>query len=62
METDESENFRITAKMIEAAITPKTKAIILNSPSNPSGAVMAPADLEAIVRLAHERGIYRAAG
>lgn len=31
----EDENFRITAKMIEAAITPKTKAIVLNSPSNP---------------------------
>ncbi len=54
----EEEDFRITAKMIEAAITPKTKAIILNTPSNPSGAVMAPEDLEAIVRLAHARGIY----
>ncbi len=58
VESKESENFRITAKMIEAAITPKTKAIILNSPSNPSGAVIAPADLEAIVRLAHAKGIY----
>ncbi len=58
VESQESENFRITAKMIEAAITPKTKAIILNSPSNPSGAVIAPADLEAIVRLAHAKGIY----
>src|ERR1700712_4255581 len=53
VETKESENFRITAAMIEAAITPKTKAIILNTPSNPSGAVVAPKDLEAIVRLAH---------
>jgi len=58
VESHESENFRITAKMIEAAITPKTKAIILNSPSNPSGAVVSPADLEAIVRLAHAKGIY----
>jgi aspartate aminotransferase len=58
VESDERENFRITAKMIEAAITPKTKAIILNTPSNPSGAVVSPADLEAIVRLAHARGIY----
>ena len=40
VETDERENFRVTAKMIEAAITPRTKAIILNTPSNPSGAVM----------------------
>src|SRR5580700_9695096 len=58
VESKEAENFRITAKMIEAAITPKTKAIILNTPSNPSGAVMAPEDLEAIVRLAHKNGIY----
>lgn len=58
VESNEAENFRITTAMIEAAITPKTKAIILNSPSNPSGAVVSPADLEAIVRLAHERGIY----
>ena len=58
VESDEREDFRITAKMIEAAITPKTKAIILNTPSNPSGAVVSAADLEAIVRLAHAHGIY----
>ena len=58
VEGDEREDFRITAKMIEAAITPRTKAIILNSPSNPSGAVVSAADLEAIVRMAHARGIY----
>jgi aspartate aminotransferase len=58
VESDEREDFRITAKMIEAAVTPKTKAIILNTPSNPSGAVVLPADLEAIVRMAHARGIY----
>jgi aspartate aminotransferase len=58
VESKEEENFRITAKMIEAAITPKTKAIILNTPSNPSGAVVAPEDLEAIVRLAHKHGIF----
>ncbi len=54
----EAENFRVTAEAIERAITPRTKAIILNSPSNPSGAVVSPADLERIVRLAHERGIW----
>lgn len=58
LETNEAKNFRITAAAIERAITPRTKAIILNSPSNPSGAVIAPADLEKIVRLAHARGIY----
>src|ERR1700744_873046 len=58
VETVESENFRVTAEAIERAITPQTKAIILNSPSNPSGAVIPRADLERIVRLAHSRGIY----
>jgi aspartate aminotransferase len=58
LDTDEAENFRITAEAIEKAITPRTKAIILNSPSNPAGSVIAPSDLERIVRLAHERGIY----
>jgi len=58
VETSEAENFRVTPQMIEAAITDRTKAIILNFPSNPSGAVMAKEDLYGIVRLAHERGIY----
>jgi aspartate aminotransferase len=58
LETEESESFRITADAIEAAITPKTKAIILNSPSNPAGSVVSAEDLERIVRVAHERGIY----
>ncbi len=58
LETDEAENFRVTVDMIEAAITDKTKAIILNTPSNPSGAVLPSEDLYAIVRLAHSKGIY----
>ena len=39
LETSEAESFRITADAIEKAITPRTKAIILNSPSNPAGSV-----------------------
>jgi aspartate aminotransferase len=58
LQTEEAESFRITADAIEKAITPKTKAIILNSPSNPAGSVMTAEDLERIVRLAHEKGIY----
>jgi aspartate aminotransferase len=56
--TQESENFRITAEAIEKAITPQTKVIILNSPSNPAGSVVSPGDLERIVKLAHARGIF----
>jgi aspartate aminotransferase len=58
LESDESENFRITAEAVEQLITPRTKAIILNSPSNPAGSVVSPGDLERIVLLAHERAIY----
>jgi aspartate aminotransferase len=58
VECDEAQGFRLTAEMIARAITPRTKAIILNSPSNPSGAVMSAADMDAIVTLAHEQGIY----
>ncbi len=58
VQTDELQGFRLTAAMVEAAITPKTKLIILNSPSNPSGAVMNPEDMTAIARLAKERRIW----
>jgi aspartate aminotransferase len=58
LETDETQGFRVTAEMIERLVTPRTKMIILNSPSNPSGAVMSPDDLKAVVRFASERGIW----
>jgi aspartate aminotransferase len=58
LHADESQGFRVTASMVERLITPRTKLIILNSPSNPSGAVISPADMTAVVRLAHERGIW----
>jgi aspartate aminotransferase len=58
LEADESQGFRVTASTIARLITPKTKLIILNSPSNPSGAVMSPSDMTEVIRLAHERGIW----
>lgn len=58
VETEESEGFQLTAEMIARQITSRTRAIIINSPNNPSGAVITPEDFTAIVRLAHERGIY----
>ena len=42
LETDENQGFRLTAEMIERLVTPRTKLIILNSPSNPSGAARVP--------------------
>jgi aspartate aminotransferase len=58
VETDEGNNFALTPEMVERAITPRTKAIILNSPGNPSGAVMTPAEMTEIVRLATQRGVW----
>ena len=42
------DNFKINAKQLEAAITPKTKALLLCSPSNPSGAVYSKKELRAL--------------
>jgi aspartate aminotransferase len=58
LQADESQGFRVTAEMIERLVTPRTRMIILNSPSNPSGAVMSPKDLKSVVQLAAERGIW----
>ena len=58
VETGEANDFALTAEMVERAITPRTKLIILNSPNNPSGAVMKPQDMTAVLKLAHERDIY----
>jgi aspartate aminotransferase len=56
--TDEIHGFALTPDMVERAITPRTKVIVLNSPNNPSGAVMTPEDLTAVLKLAQARGIY----
>ncbi len=58
VQTDESTGFRMTPAMLRAAITPKTKALVLNSPSNPTGAVYDPSVIEEIAKIAVERGIY----
>ena len=58
LETDEEQGFRITAQMVERLVTPRTKLIILNSPSNPSGAVMSADDMAEVARLAAQRGIW----
>jgi aspartate aminotransferase len=58
LHADESQGFRVTAEMVSRLVTPRTKLIILNSPSNPSGAVMSPEDMTEVIRLASERGIW----
>ena len=46
-----SEGFTLTADMIEPYLTPRTKLVFINSPSNPSGAVLDRAEFEKIYRL-----------
>ena len=46
VETEQSNRFKITAAQLEAAITPKTKLVVLNSPSNPSGVAYTEAELK----------------
>jgi aspartate aminotransferase len=58
LQSDETAGFRVTADMVAHLVTPRTKLIILNSPSNPSGAVMSPEDMTEVVRFAAERGIW----
>src|SRR5215813_1881154 len=57
IETEDT-NFVLTAQQVERAITPRTKLIILNSPSNPSGRVLPPAEFRRIMELASERGLH----
>ncbi|MBI2705062.1 MAG: pyridoxal phosphate-dependent aminotransferase [Actinobacteria bacterium] len=58
MPTDASTGFRVSVEQLDAACTPKTKALMFVSPSNPSGAVYPPEEVEAIGRWAVERGIW----
>jgi aspartate aminotransferase len=48
IETDESTRFKITAEQLEASITDKTKLVVLNSPSNPSGVAYTADELKAL--------------
>jgi aspartate aminotransferase len=58
VETDEARGFALTAAMIEAHLAPRTRMVIVNSPSNPSGAVLDRGEFEKIFRLTSARGIY----
>ncbi len=51
-------NFKLTAEDVAAAISPKTKAIIINSPSNPTGAVSERSELKNLLDLANERDLW----
>src|SRR5216684_1813771 len=58
VETDEENGFTLTAEMIEPHLTARTKMILINSPSNPSGAVLDRQEFEQIYHLTSKLGIY----
>jgi aspartate aminotransferase len=57
IETEET-GFQLTAEQVRRAITPRTKLIIINSPSNPSGRVIPPAEFRKIMEVLTERDVY----
>jgi aspartate aminotransferase len=57
VETKES-GFLLTAEQVERSLTPRTRLMILNSPSNPSGRVIPPAEFQRIMELLAQRNVY----
>ena len=55
---EDTTGFKVTPEQLRAALTPRTRMVVLNSPSNPTGAVYTRAELEALVRLCVEAGVW----
>lgn len=58
VDTTEASGFRLTGPQLEAAITPRTKMLLLNSPCNPTGATYSKAQLEALASVCAKKDIY----
>jgi aspartate/methionine/tyrosine aminotransferase len=58
IETTWESGFRVSLSQLDAAVTPRTKALLFVSPSNPTGAVYPPAEVEAIGKWAVARGVW----
>jgi aminotransferase len=58
IELKEENEFRLTKEELEAAITPKTKLLVLPFPNNPTGAIMERLDLEAIAEVVREHDLF----
>ena len=58
LNTNESTDFKISAEQLEAAITPKTKLLLLNSPCNPTGTVYSHVELAALVEVIKRHDFY----
>jgi aspartate aminotransferase len=58
VQTSADDGFTIRAAALEKAVTPKTRLMIINSPSNPTGGVVPPDEFETILALCRKRGIW----
>ena len=58
IEAGEEQNFKITIEQLESAMSPKTKALILNNPSNPTGMLYSRSELEDIAEICKKYDIY----
>jgi aspartate aminotransferase len=56
--TQEANGFKLTAAELKARLTPRTKALVLNSPSNPTGGVYTKKELEALGQVVLEHGLF----
>lgn len=57
IETEDTD-FHLTARQVKAALTPRTKLLIVNSPSNPTGRIIAPDEFQRIVEVAAENNVW----
>jgi aspartate aminotransferase len=58
VQTKESQGFRLNREILEGAVTPRTKIVVLNSPCNPTGAALSRTELEGVAALAAQRGLH----
>lgn len=58
VDTDAKNNYKITPEQLRQSITPKTRLFVLNSPSNPTGVVYTPAEIQAIAEVVVEADIW----
>jgi aspartate aminotransferase len=58
VETDEKEGFRLTAAMVERHITPRTKIVLINSPSNPAGSILDDEEFAKLYHITSRAGIF----
>lgn len=58
VETQQSNGFKMTGEEFRNAITPKTKAVLINTPNNPTGAIYSKEELQVIADIAEEKDLY----